>query len=214
MTEAPPTNGRELVAAGRITALHGSVDITDRELVQMSARSMQDAEAMMHEIVAANPHLLFTQTRDVLQSITRIEWEPREHHLLRGVQLPLVERIKSAELRVHNAREENRLAEREYRNAESRLWHARRAWDASRKLVHDERAKLTQLTEQRAIERTYPELDAPPVDELTIAETTHAAPVGDHPDCPCCGRSPFELPRTDRMTSDDTEVTCTGWAKL
>ena len=214
MTETPPTNGRELVAAGRLTALHGSVEITDRELVQMSARSYRGAEIMLQRIVDMNPHLLFTQTRDVLQSITHIEWEPREHHLLRGVQLTLVERIKSAELRVSAARESNEIAEKRVRSLEQQLWDAKREWDAAKRRVTNERKTLTMLTDERAAERTYPELDTPPVETVVHAETTHAAPVGDLADCPCCGRSPFELPRTDRLTSDDTEVTCTGWAKL
>lgn len=27
----------------------------------------------------------------------------------------------------------------------------------------------------------------------------------------CCGRTPFELPRTDRMTVDQALATCTGY---
>ena len=39
-------------------------------------------------------------------------------------------------------------------------------------------------------------------------EVTHACPPGDAAVTPCCGRTPFELPRTDRMTLDPTLVTC------
>lgn len=38
---------------------------------------------------------------------------------------------------------------------------------------------------------------------------THACPPrGAGGLTPCCGRTPFELPRTDRMTSDPALVTC------
>lgn len=39
-------------------------------------------------------------------------------------------------------------------------------------------------------------------------EITHACPPGDANLTPCCGRTPFELPRTDRITLDRTLVTC------
>lgn len=43
-----------------------------------------------------------------------------------------------------------------------------------------------------------------------MSETTHACPVGDGAFTPCCDRTPFELPRTDRMTLDPALVTCPG----
>src|SRR5690606_33101707 len=39
-------------------------------------------------------------------------------------------------------------------------------------------------------------------------EVTHACPVGDSAATPCCERTPFELPGTDRMTLDPRLVTC------
>ncbi|HMM95319.1 hypothetical protein [Phycicoccus sp.] len=45
--------------------------------------------------------------------------------------------------------------------------------------------------------------------DLVADVTVHACPPDGEFVTPCCGRSPFELPMTDRMTVDDT-VTCTG----
>jgi hypothetical protein len=45
-------------------------------------------------------------------------------------------------------------------------------------------------------------------DTATQTEITHACPPGDAACTPCCGRTPFELPRTDRLTLDPTLVTC------
>jgi hypothetical protein len=42
----------------------------------------------------------------------------------------------------------------------------------------------------------------------TITETTHATPTGDDGLTPCCGRTPLELPRTDRLTLEEALVTC------
>jgi hypothetical protein len=36
----------------------------------------------------------------------------------------------------------------------------------------------------------------------------HQSPPGDAAVTPCCGKSPFELPATDRMTIDPISVTC------
>lgn len=38
--------------------------------------------------------------------------------------------------------------------------------------------------------------------------TTHACPPDGSGLTPCCGRTPFELPRTDRITNDPEHVTC------
>lgn len=38
--------------------------------------------------------------------------------------------------------------------------------------------------------------------------TTHAYPPPDHGTTPCCGRTVFELPIGDRLTSDPAKVTC------
>lgn len=45
-----------------------------------------------------------------------------------------------------------------------------------------------------------------------MTETVHRCPPGDAPVTPCCGRSPFELPDTDRMTEQAHLVTCQLWA--
>jgi hypothetical protein len=39
-------------------------------------------------------------------------------------------------------------------------------------------------------------------------ETVHGCPPDGSGVTPCCGRTPFELPRTDRMTRDPNAVTC------
>jgi hypothetical protein len=41
-------------------------------------------------------------------------------------------------------------------------------------------------------------------------ETVHGCPPDGSGLTPCCGRTPFELPRTDRMTRDAALVTCAG----
>jgi len=41
-----------------------------------------------------------------------------------------------------------------------------------------------------------------------ICEVVHRCPPGDSALTPCCGKSPFELPRTDRLTVHDEQVTC------
>lgn len=40
--------------------------------------------------------------------------------------------------------------------------------------------------------------------------TVHACPPEDAGLMPCCDRTPFDAPRTDRMTADPNLVTCTG----
>jgi len=47
------------------------------------------------------------------------------------------------------------------------------------------------------------EEDRPPV-----TDTIHECPPGDGSLTPCCGRTPFELPATDRMTAAPALVTC------
>ena len=44
-------------------------------------------------------------------------------------------------------------------------------------------------------------------------EITHHCPPGQQSLTPCCGKTPFELPHTDRMTLDPAMVTCgrTDW---
>jgi hypothetical protein len=46
--------------------------------------------------------------------------------------------------------------------------------------------------------------------DTTPAEPVHACPVDGTGITGCCGRVPFELPRTDRMTRDPNAVTCPG----
>lgn len=41
-----------------------------------------------------------------------------------------------------------------------------------------------------------------------MIETTHDCPREGEAVTLCCGRSPFELPRTDRLTLDASLVTC------
>lgn len=50
----------------------------------------------------------------------------------------------------------------------------------------------------------------PPVEGRKPTETTHDCPRDGEAVTLCCGRSPFELPRTDRMTVEAALVTCTG----
>ena len=40
------------------------------------------------------------------------------------------------------------------------------------------------------------------------SEVTHACPPHGAAMTPCCARTPFELPRTDRITLNDADVTC------
>lgn len=46
------------------------------------------------------------------------------------------------------------------------------------------------------------------VDVTVSAGTTHACPPEGSGVMPCCGRTPFEVPRKHRMTLDDRLVTC------
>jgi hypothetical protein len=45
---------------------------------------------------------------------------------------------------------------------------------------------------------------------MTTTPTTHACPPDGSGLTPCCRRSPVELPRTDRLTQDESAVTCTS----
>ncbi len=45
--------------------------------------------------------------------------------------------------------------------------------------------------------------------EKLYPETVHMSPPRSDGTTPCCGRTPFELPRTDRMTTAPSLVTCT-----
>lgn len=47
---------------------------------------------------------------------------------------------------------------------------------------------------------------------LAIANPVHARPPEGSGVTPCCGESPFDLPRTDRITEDPEQVTCGGHA--
>jgi hypothetical protein len=40
------------------------------------------------------------------------------------------------------------------------------------------------------------------------AEITHMCPPDGGGLMPCCGQTPFEVPRTDRITADPERVTC------
>lgn len=43
-----------------------------------------------------------------------------------------------------------------------------------------------------------------------MSEVIHMCPPVGHGYTNCCGKTPFELPRDDRLTLDPGEVTCTG----
>lgn len=43
---------------------------------------------------------------------------------------------------------------------------------------------------------------------MTDQPAVHACPVSGSTQMPCCGRTPFEVPRTDRITNDSDSVTC------
>jgi hypothetical protein len=43
---------------------------------------------------------------------------------------------------------------------------------------------------------------------LAWVPVVHRCPPKSWAVTPCCGRTPFELPRTDRMTVDSEQVTC------
>lgn len=49
---------------------------------------------------------------------------------------------------------------------------------------------------------------------LPPAPPVHGCPLDGSGVTPCCGRTPFELPRTDRMATDSTPVTCPGAAPV
>jgi len=44
------------------------------------------------------------------------------------------------------------------------------------------------------------------------APVVHACPPDGAQRTPCCGKTPFDLPRTDQITTDQKLVTCTGGA--
>ena len=45
--------------------------------------------------------------------------------------------------------------------------------------------------------------------DQSAPETIHACPPDGSGLMPCCGKTPFELPRSDRMTANPAAVTCT-----
>jgi hypothetical protein len=50
----------------------------------------------------------------------------------------------------------------------------------------------------------------PETSPAAVDSVIHECPPGDENMTPCCNRTPFELPRTDRMTVDRSLVTCVG----
>lgn len=50
--------------------------------------------------------------------------------------------------------------------------------------------------------------------EAAASEVTHRCPPTGSGIMPCCGRAPFEVPRTDRMTLDPSLVTCSEAAHI
>lgn len=59
-------------------------------------------------------------------------------------------------------------------------------------------------------------IQLPSLEQLLLEAGYHRAPELTHGDLDpagrtaCCGRSPFELPTTDRLTNDPSLVTCPG----
>lgn len=47
---------------------------------------------------------------------------------------------------------------------------------------------------------------------IAAHEVTHLCPPDGMQTTPCCGETPFDLPRTDRMTLDPSLVTCAAEA--
>lgn len=41
-----------------------------------------------------------------------------------------------------------------------------------------------------------------------MVDVTHASPLPGRAKTSCCGKTPFDLPRDDRLTNDIAEVTC------
>lgn len=50
--------------------------------------------------------------------------------------------------------------------------------------------------------------DSAPAEADTAGGIVHIAPAPGSGLTPCCGKTPFELPRTDRMASEHADVTC------
>lgn len=46
--------------------------------------------------------------------------------------------------------------------------------------------------------------------DVTVVEIVHRCPPGSSNMMPCCGQTPFEVPRWHRMTLDAALVTCSG----
>lgn len=58
---------------------------------------------------------------------------------------------------------------------------------------------------------TTPSEDDEVLAQMEVAEgwtTIHRCPPGESGLMPCCGKTPFEVPRSDRMTLDGAKVTC------
>lgn len=111
------------------------------------------------------------------------------------------------------------------------LWAVLVGWDCEEAHEHDElcedgaamremadrhgwdEATVAKARRYRAAVRTLtgtaaaPVAGQPPAD--TGEETVHGCPPDDSGLTPCCGRTPFELPRTDRISSE-VPVTCKG----
>lgn len=80
-------------------------------------------------------------------------------------------------------------------------------WSQAERLIEALRWSLRDA--QAALEADF-EVPAPL--GFDLAEVVHASPSGDAWATPCCGRSPFELPRSARISADGSEVTCRGWS--
>lgn len=83
------------------------------------------------------------------------------------------------------------------------------AWEEDDKLPAEVTPALWLAIADKAISLTgYQPAPAPPPEPRS---TVHACPVGDSGETECCGKSPFELPRSDRLTAHSGDVTCADW---
>ena len=84
----------------------------------------------------------------------------------------------------------------------------------ARREAEEARARL--LAADTARERSYAMEDCVVALEALLAATAepaavsiiHACPVSGHALTPCCGRSPFDIPSSDRITLNAAVVTC------
>lgn len=89
--------------------------------------------------------------------------------------------------------------------------------DSDRKELADTKASLQLALSERdqrdaEIEKLREALREAKDTYADYYEVVHRGPDGSGAVTPCCGRTPFELPRSDRMTYHDALVTCAALA--